>query len=99
MVKTDEPDERSSIVTSKGQVTIPSELRQALNMKRKDRVAFELFDGEIRLGSVGSRAIHGYGAVRPQRKPEDFRRVRREVEDEMGKDVVGGGFCPSSRKR
>ena len=83
--------ERSTTVTSKGQVTIPGELRRVLDIKPKDRVAFELVDGELRLRPVRSRLMAGYGAVRPRRKPQDFRGIRREVEEEVGEDAAREG--------
>lgn len=83
--------QQSTTVTSKGQVTIPGELRRALNIKPKDKVAFELVNGEIRLRPVSSRVMAGFGAVRPRRRPEDFRKVRREVEKEMGEGAIKEG--------
>lgn len=74
-----------STVTQKGQITIPGELRRSLGIKPKDRVSFELVDGEVRLRPVTSQLLAGYGAVKPRRKPEDFRKVRREVEEEAGR--------------
>ena len=71
-------------VTQKGQVTIPSELRRALGLKPGDKVAFNLIDGEVHLLPVRSRVMAGFGAVEPARKPEDFRKIRLEVEDEAG---------------
>ena len=77
--------EYSTTVTSKGQVTIPGELRKALKIKPKDKVAFELVDGEVRLRPISSWVSSTYGSVRPLSKPEDFRRIRREVEEEWAK--------------
>lgn len=81
--------EHSTTVTSKGQVTIPSELRRALNIKPRSKVAFELVDGEIRLRPVQSPVLSSFGAVKPKRKPEDFRKMRREIEEEIAEDVSG----------
>ena len=69
-------------VTQKGQVTIPGKLRKALRIKPKDRVAFDLVGGEVRLRPVSSWAASTYGSVKPQSKPEDFRGIRREAEEE-----------------
>ena len=79
--------EQSTTVTSKGQVTIPIELRRALNIKPKDRVAFKLVKGEIRLQPVRSRLLAGFGAVTPKNRPEDFQRIRREIEEEIAREV------------
>ena len=77
-------------VTQKGQVTIPIELRKALNINPKDKVAFRLDAGEIRIRHVGSQLLAGYGAGEPMTRPEDFRRIRREVEEEIA-DRSGEG--------
>ena len=75
-------------VTQKGQVTIPGELRKALKIEPKDKIAFELTDGEVRLRPMRSRLTAGYGAVKPKTKPEDFRGMRREVEEEWGEETA-----------
>ncbi len=79
--------ERAYTVTSKGQVTIPGELRRALNIKSRDKVAFELVNGEIRLRPAKSIVEATYGAVTPTSKPEDFHKLRREFEEGMAKEA------------
>ena len=78
-------------VTQKGQVTIPGELRKALKIKPRDRVAFELVDGEVRLRPMESRLLAGYGAVKPPSKPIDFKKLRQEIEEEMAEEVMKEG--------
>lgn len=41
-------------LTSKGQITVPKSVRQALGVDVGEKIAFDLYDGEI----VVSRAIH-----------------------------------------
>jgi len=72
-------------VTAKGQVTIPSEIRKALGLKPRDKVAFVLDQGEVRIEPSSSALRPGFGAVRPRRKPEDFKQLRGEAQ----KWVVG----------
>ncbi len=74
-------------VTQKGQVTIPGPIRKALKIKPKDMVAFELVDGEVRLRPMKSRLLAGYRSVKPRNKPEDFHKMRQEVEEEWGEAV------------
>ena len=78
-------------VTQKGQVTIPGYIRKALKIKPKDRVAFELVDGEVRLRPMKSRLLAGYGAVKPPGKPIDFKKLRREIEEEIAEEVMKEG--------
>ncbi|MBI2872248.1 MAG: AbrB/MazE/SpoVT family DNA-binding domain-containing protein [Chloroflexi bacterium] len=74
-------------VTQKGQVTIPGELRRALGLKPRDKVAFEMVDGEVRLLPVKSRVLAGYGVVKPTSKPEDFRKLRQDFEEGMAEEA------------
>ncbi len=78
----------TTTITQKGQVTIPSAIRNALGIKPKDKVTFELVNGEVRLRPVKSRLLAGYGAVSPKGQPEDYQKVRREVEEWVGEKVA-----------
>ncbi len=80
-----------TMVTQKGQVTIPSPIRKALNIKPKDRVVFDLVDGEVRLRAIKSRLLAGFGAVKPPSKPIDFEKLRHAVEEEIAEEVVNEG--------
>ncbi len=79
-------------VTQKGQVTIPGELRRVLGLKPKDKVAFELVEGEVRLRPIKSAVLASYGSVKPLKPPDnpiDYRRLRREIEEEIADEVAG----------
>ena len=80
--------QHTSTVTEKGQVTIPIEMRRALGLKPRDRVEFELVNGGVRLLPAKSTLLAGYGAVQPRERPEDFQRIRREVEEEMAEACI-----------
>lgn len=75
-------------VTRKGQVTIPSEIRRALGLKPRDKVAFSLEDREARLRPATTSLLAGFGAVKPRQRPEDFRKVRRETEEWVAGEVL-----------
>ena len=77
-----------SAVTQKGQVTIPGPLRKALNIQPRDLVVFSLVDGEVRIRPIESPVLASFGAVKPRRKPEDFRHLRRETEEEIAEEVL-----------
>ena len=75
-------------VTSKGQVTIPAEIREHLGIKPKDKVRFIADeDGTVRLAPVKTSSISElFGSVKPLKKPEDFRTLRREFEEGVAAD-------------
>ena len=78
--------------TQNGQVTIPGELRRVLGLKPRDKVAFELVNGEVLLRPIKSAALASYGAVKPIKRPDkpvDYRRLRREIEEEIADEAVG----------
>ena len=77
-----------SAVTQKGQVTIPGPFRKALNIQPKDLVAFELVDGEVRLRPIKSALLAGFGSVKPLSRPEDFRKLRQGIEEEIAEEVM-----------
>jgi AbrB family looped-hinge helix DNA binding protein len=61
----------TATVTSKGQVTIPRKVREALRLRPGDRIDFVLGeDGEVRLraGEVGVSELRGL-LRRPRRRP------------------------------
>jgi antitoxin PrlF len=68
--------ESLATITSKGQVTIPAEVRKALGLKPRDKIAFLLDQGEVRIKPSSSTLRLGFGAVKPLKKPEDFKRLR-----------------------
>ena len=83
-----------STVTQKGQVTIPGPLRKALNIKPRDLVESSLVDGEVRLRPAKSAVLTSYGSVKPLKPastPTDYRRLRREIEEEIADEVASKG--------
>lgn len=67
----------SSTVTSKGQVTIPKEIRRALGIRQGSRVAFAHKGGKVELQVVHQApqsVVSGFGMLdaRGKRLPPDF---------------------------
>ncbi len=62
--ETTDMKEHLTVVTRKGQVTIPVEIRQALGIKTGDKVAFVVEDDKIRLTRKGSIVQQTAGALK-----------------------------------
>jgi antitoxin PrlF len=75
-------------LTQKGQVTIPAEIRHRLGLKPKDVVRFEIEGDEVKLKPATSQLLAGFGAVTPKEKPENWRKVRAEMEEAMAEEVA-----------
>ncbi|MBI4570514.1 MAG: type II toxin-antitoxin system PrlF family antitoxin [Chloroflexi bacterium] len=69
-----------STITTKGQVTIPADVRKALGLKARDRVAFRLEDQAVRVERASSSIVAGYGSVKLRRPLKEPKRLRREAE-------------------
>lgn len=83
--------EHLSVMTRKGQVTVPADIRRVLGLKEGDKVAFTLRDTqerEVSLRPVRSVAELTYGAVSPRQRPEDFQELRRRFEEGIAEAVT-----------
>jgi AbrB family looped-hinge helix DNA binding protein len=74
-------------LTQKGQVTIPAEIRARLGLKPRDMVHFEIEDDTVKIRPAVSNLLKGYGTVAPIKKPEDWKKVRAEIEDAVAQEV------------
>lgn len=78
----------ASVVTQKGQVTIPVEIRRALGIKANDRVAFIIEQDRACIEPIAESIETIFGAIEPIQRPEDFQRLRdTAIEDYVG-DIV-----------
>jgi AbrB family looped-hinge helix DNA binding protein len=77
-----EMQERVSVVTRKGQITIPAEFRKALGLKEGDKVALSLAEGEVRLSpseSVVTRTAGIFKTGEPAKTAEELRVLAEEA--------------------
>lgn len=79
-----------SKVTSKGQTTIPKEIRERLGIKTGDQVAFILRGKEAVLYPITGTLLNLRGSIQPRRCPEDLEEVRRRVKQKMAERATGG---------
>ena len=80
-----------TVITRKGQITLPIEIRRSLGLKEGDKIAVSLLDedngsGEgtprrVVLRPVRSVAEMTFGAVPARKQPEDFAELRRHFEE------------------
>jgi AbrB family looped-hinge helix DNA binding protein len=85
--------EQLTVVTRKGQITLPAEMRRLLGIKQGDKVAVSVEDvgseqPRLSLKPVRSVAEMTFGAVRPRKRPEDFKELRRAFEGGMAHDAA-----------
>lgn len=79
-----------SKVTTKGQATIPKEIRELLGLKPGDRVMFLKRGDEIVLYPVKGTLLDIKGSIKPRSRPEDLEKVRRLVKKRIAKRMARG---------
>ena len=77
-----------SKLTSKGQTTIPKEVRDYLGLRPGDRVVFVCKDGVVVLQGLKETLLDMRGSVKPRRRPEDFEKVRHQVKRRIAEKVA-----------
>ena len=80
-----------SVVTRKGQITLPAELRKSLGIREGDKVALSLTgpdQGQICLRPVRSVAELTFGVVTPRKRPEDFEELRQRFEEGSAEEMM-----------
>lgn len=71
-----EIEEYSGTITTKGQVTLPKQVRQLLGVKPHDKVVFRIWQGKVELQPATMTLDDVFGAVTPQQSPENFKELR-----------------------
>ena len=74
-----------SIITRKGQVTIPKPIRDQLGLEEGEKVIFIRRGDEVVLKVIRGSVLDLKGSVRPSARPEDFSRIRRTVKKSRGR--------------
>jgi AbrB family looped-hinge helix DNA binding protein len=77
-----------SIVTRKGQVTVPVEIRRELDLKEGDRIAFVMREGEVRLVRTGSVVERTAGALKSRKPALTAEGLREAAEHAIAEEAV-----------
>ena len=83
------PDIVRAKVSSKGQITLPKAIREALGLEESSVVEFELTDGGALLTPARGSFLDRFGSVTPRRRPEDWGRVRSATAKQVGREAAG----------
>jgi AbrB family looped-hinge helix DNA binding protein len=82
-----------SILTSKGQMTIPKEVRKALNLKPSEKVIILVEGNQAIIKPLKGSLLDIGGSIKiPEKeKPVNFRKVREEVKKRVAKRIATKG--------
>jgi AbrB family looped-hinge helix DNA binding protein len=80
--------EYSGLVTRKGQVTIPAEVRRELGIKEGDRVSFRMEDGGVHIIRRGSVAERTAGMFKSNEPPLSAQELRELAEQAIAEEAM-----------
>lgn len=82
-----------SVLTSKGQMTIPKEVRKALNLQPSEKVIIVVEGNQAIIQPLKGNLLDIGGSVKitDREKPVDFKKVREEVKKRVAKNVATRG--------
>ena len=94
--------EHLTVVTRKGQTTVPIEVRKAWGLKQGEKIAVSLPDsttGTATLTPVRSVTELTFGAFPPRKRPEDLRELREAFIDEVAEQEIAKRTRAGADKR
>lgn len=77
-----------TVMTRKGQITVPVEIRRALGLREGDKVALTLCDGQVRLSRARSVVDETAGVLRSRQPALSAEELRTVAEQVIAEDVV-----------
>ena len=82
-----------SVLTSKGQMTIPKEVRRALNLRPSEKVIIVVEGNRAILQPLKGNLLDIGGSVKitDREKPIEFKKVREEVKKRVAKKIATRG--------
>jgi AbrB family looped-hinge helix DNA binding protein len=81
-----------SVITRKGQVTVPAEVRRAMGLKQGDKVAFRLEDGVARIAPASSPVDESFQVAPPLSPPRTLREIDEIVQEEIAQNAAQEGL-------
>lgn len=83
--------EHVTVLTRKGQITVPADVRRALGLKRGDKIAVLMEGTEVRLAPARSVVERTRGAVKTTQPPLSARELREAAEKAWAADATERG--------
>ena len=77
-----------TVVTRKGQITVPAEIRRALGLKEGDKVALVMEDNQVRLAVSGSVVERTAGMLKSQQPAQTAKEMREVAEQAIAKEAI-----------
>jgi len=79
-----------SIVTTKGQTTIPKAIRAFLKLEAKDKIFYQVENDKVIMRPLKGDILDLRGSVKTEEKPVDFEKIRKVTRKRIARNIVEG---------
>ena len=79
-----------SILTSKGQTTIPKEIRAFLKLEARDKILYQVENDRVIMKPLKGDILELRGRVKTKGKPVEFDKIRKVTRKRIAKKIVEG---------
>ena len=77
-----------SVLTKKGQTTIPKNIRNFLNLAPNDKILYLMEGNKVVIKPLKGNILDLKGSVEAKDKPVDFKKLRREMKKKVARKIV-----------
>lgn len=78
-----------SVLTKKGQTTIPKDIRNFLNLAPNDKILYLMEGNKVVIKPLKGNILDLKGSVKTKDKPIDFEKLRSETKKKVARKIVG----------
>ena len=77
-----------SVITRKGQTTIPKQIRELLKLKPNDKLLYIVEEGKVTLKPIHGNILELRGSVLSKEPNVDFEKIRETTRKKISKKIV-----------
>jgi AbrB family looped-hinge helix DNA binding protein len=79
-----------SVITRKGQTTIPKEIREFLRLKPNDKLFYIVEDSKVILKPIHGDILQLRGSVPSRERLADFEKIRETTRKQIAREIAEG---------
>ena len=79
-----------SVLTKKGQTTIPKDIRNFLNLAPNDKILYLMEGNKVVIKPLKGNILDLKGSVKAKDKPIDLKKLRSETKKKVARKIVEG---------
>lgn len=77
-----------SVLTKKGQTTIPKDIRNLLGIKPNDKILYLIEGEKVVLSPLKGNILDLRGSLTTKEKPIDFKKLREETKKKVARNII-----------